>query len=85
MWLLPARPNRWLGCLTADEITVEVVTGVVAEITAALNVTIGQITALKAVSLEKVLCSTVGGVLGAADIAALLVTLLTVSAFNSLP
>ena len=63
----------------------QVVAGVVTEIKAALNVTIGQISALKAVSLEKVLCNTVGGVLGAADIAALLVTLLTVSAFNPLP
>ena len=85
MSLLPARPYRRLGCLTADEISVELVASITADLKVALNLVIAQITALKGVSLEKVLCNTAGGVLGAADIAALLVSVLTVSASNRLP
>lgn len=64
--------NRWLGCIKPDNATVEAVTPIVAQLKVAIEGTIVDVKALASLSLERILCTSVGGVLDAISIAKLL-------------
>ena len=71
--------NCSLGCLTAHNATIDVITPIVAEIKVALGGVIVQVEALASLPLDRILCTVVEGVLSALDIAKLLACLFNVS------
>jgi len=73
--------DRWLGCLKAHNATLEVIGPLVNDLKGALGTIIVEVEALASLPLERILCTIVGGVLGALDIARLLACLFNVSSF----
>jgi len=65
-----------LGCIKAEDVSVEVVVAVVAKLKVALEGVIVDVKALASLPLERILCTVAGGVLDAVSIAKLLAVIL---------
>lgn len=71
-----------IGCLKAEDATLEVVVAIVVKLKVAVEGVIVDVKALASLPLDRILCTLVGGVLDAVAIAKLLACLLNASAFG---
>ena len=75
--------DRQIGCIKAENATLEVIAPIVANLKVAIEGAIVDVKGLASVPLDRLLCTLVGGVLDALAIAKLLGCLLNVGAFIS--
>ena len=71
--------DLWIGCIRANNATLENIAPIVANLKATIGDIIVEVNGLASLSLDRILCTTVGGALDALAIAKLLACLLNVS------